>query len=217
MSRRIAFLVLAALAALIATPASADPECFGESCRLPEVVEPPAEAVPPPDPGDAAAPEAAAPEASAAVEKLAPVKVLPQVATSQVAKPKVAAAPVVRAPIPPMPPMQSIADETSALREPVQLAPRSAQGRARAGGRDERPAGGPCPLGARVVARPQLRGGPQYACCRSNRRGGSRSPLRLRPRSGLYDRAERQDHFDRQRRLNLSSSRHVILARLRAI
>ena len=125
MSRRIAFLVLAALAALIATPASADPECFGESCRLPEVVEPPAEAVPPPDPGDAAAPEAAAPEASAAVEKPAPVKALPQVVTSQVAKPKVTAAPVVRAPIPPMPPMRSVADETSALREPVQLAPRS--------------------------------------------------------------------------------------------
>ena len=127
MSRRIAFLVLAALAALIATPASADPECFGESCRLPEVAEPPAEAVPPPDADGAVALEAAAPQASAAVEKPAPVKALPQVATSQaakpkVAKPKVAAAPVVRAPIPPT---QSVADDTSALREPVQLAPRS--------------------------------------------------------------------------------------------
>ena len=45
MSRRITLLVLAASAALIATPASADPECFGDSCQLPEVVEPPAAAV----------------------------------------------------------------------------------------------------------------------------------------------------------------------------
>ena len=37
MSRRITFLVLAASAALIATQASADPECFGDTCHLPEV------------------------------------------------------------------------------------------------------------------------------------------------------------------------------------
>ena len=42
MSRRITLLVLAASATLIATQASADPECFGETCRMPEIVEPPA-------------------------------------------------------------------------------------------------------------------------------------------------------------------------------
>ena len=67
MSRRITFLVLAASAALIATQASADPECFGESCRLPEVVEPPA-ARQPPDAHDA---RESAVDASAAVAKLA--------------------------------------------------------------------------------------------------------------------------------------------------
>jgi hypothetical protein len=44
MSRRILFSVLAASAALIATQASADRECFENSCRLPKVAEVPARA-----------------------------------------------------------------------------------------------------------------------------------------------------------------------------
>ena len=40
MSRRISLLVFAASAALIASPAFADRECFENSCRLPGVVEP---------------------------------------------------------------------------------------------------------------------------------------------------------------------------------
>ena len=63
MSRRITLLVLAASAALIATQASADRECFGESCRLPEVVEPPAAG------SRLTRDDAAAPEASAAASK----------------------------------------------------------------------------------------------------------------------------------------------------
>jgi len=42
MSRRVTFCVLAAAAALIASPASADRECFENSCRVPNAVEPPA-------------------------------------------------------------------------------------------------------------------------------------------------------------------------------
>jgi hypothetical protein len=41
MSRRNLLVLLAASAALIVSPAAADPECFGDSCRLPSVVEPP--------------------------------------------------------------------------------------------------------------------------------------------------------------------------------
>jgi hypothetical protein len=46
MSRRISFFVLAASAALIASPASADRECFENSCRLPGVIEPPPQVEP---------------------------------------------------------------------------------------------------------------------------------------------------------------------------
>jgi hypothetical protein len=94
MSRRIALLVLAASAALIATSASADPECFGETCRLPEVVDPPAAALQLPDADDAAAAEV-----SAAASKLARGE----------APPRLAADPVVRPPVP----MQNVADEAS--------------------------------------------------------------------------------------------------------
>ena len=92
MSRRIALLVLAASAALIATQASADPECFNETCRMPELVEPPA--AEPPDANDAAAAEA-----SVAAAKSLPAKLLPQAA----------AEPVMRLPVP----RQNFADDAS--------------------------------------------------------------------------------------------------------
>jgi hypothetical protein len=92
MSRRITLLVLAASTALIATQASADPECFGETCRMPEMVEPPA--AEPPEAHDAAAAEA-----SAAAFKFLPAKALPQVAAD----------PVIRPPVP----MQNLADDAS--------------------------------------------------------------------------------------------------------
>jgi hypothetical protein len=41
MSRRLPLSALALSATLIATQALADPECFGETCRMPEMVEPP--------------------------------------------------------------------------------------------------------------------------------------------------------------------------------
>jgi hypothetical protein len=102
MSRRISFLMLAASAALIATQASADPECFRDSCQLPEVVEPPAAAVQTPNADEAAAPEtsAVASEASLAAPELAPAKALPQMAADPVARP-------------PVPPIQTLADEAS--------------------------------------------------------------------------------------------------------
>ncbi len=131
MSRRIAFFVLAASAALIATQASADPECFGDTCRMPEAVELPQLAASP-DADESAALE----EANAAVQKPAPAKALtqvpsaqvpkverPQIASPKVVTPQVAADPVVRQPLPPV---QSFADEASAPREPVRLAPRYA-------------------------------------------------------------------------------------------
>ena len=120
MSRRIAFCFLAASAALIATPAIADRECFEQPCHQQEVAEPPASIAPPAD-----ADVSPALEASAAVEKLAPAKALPQVvATPQLAPkvtPQIAADPVAR---PISPPTQSLADESFTPREPARLAPR---------------------------------------------------------------------------------------------
>ena len=60
MSRRIIFCVLAAAATLIATQASADRECFENSCRLPDVVEAPAQAAPSPKVEETATPETGA-------------------------------------------------------------------------------------------------------------------------------------------------------------
>jgi hypothetical protein len=92
MSRRITVFVLAASAALIATPASADPECFGDPCHLPELVEPPATAVQPLDGDDAAATEASA------AGQLPPAQALPQVLTPQVVTPQAAATPQILTP-----------------------------------------------------------------------------------------------------------------------
>jgi hypothetical protein len=129
MSRRITFFALAASATLIATQASADRECFEDSCRHSEVAEPATSSLPPPAADGSIAAEASAPavvgraagEASAAVDantaapKLTPARALPQV----VETPEVAPAKVIAAPAP-RPPVQSFAD-----REPARLAPRS--------------------------------------------------------------------------------------------
>ena len=130
MSRRITFFALAVSATLIATQASADRECFEESCRHSEIAEPTTSSVPPAAAADESpAAEASAPavvgrtagEASAAVDtnaaapKLAAAWALPQVvATPEAAPVKVIAAPA------PRPPVQSFADH-----EPARLAPRS--------------------------------------------------------------------------------------------
>ena len=129
MSRRITFFALAVSATLIATQASADRECFEDSCRHSEIAEPTPSSVPPTAAAEESlAAEASAPavagrtagEASAAVDantavpKLAPARALPQVvATPETAPVKVIAAP-------PRPPVQSFADH-----EPARLAPRS--------------------------------------------------------------------------------------------
>lgn len=129
MSRRITFFALAASATLIATQASADRECFEDSCRHSEVAEPATSSLPPPAADGSIAAEASAPavvgraagEASAAVDantaapKLTPARALPQV----VETPEVAPAKVIAAPAP-RPPVQSFADH-----EPARLAPRS--------------------------------------------------------------------------------------------
>jgi hypothetical protein len=128
MSRRITFFTLAVSATLIATQASADRECFEDSCRQFEVAEPTTSSLPPPAADGSVAAEAsaaavAAPvagEANAAADagtaaKLAPARALPQVVeTPQVAPAKVIATPA------PRPPVQSFADH-----EPARLAPRS--------------------------------------------------------------------------------------------
>ena len=128
MSRRITFFTLAVSATLIATQASADRECFEDSCRQFEVAEPTTSSLPPPAADGSVAAEAsaaavAAPvagEANAAADagtaaKLAPARALPQVVeTPQVAPTKVIATPA------PRPPVQSFADH-----EPARLAPRS--------------------------------------------------------------------------------------------
>ena len=130
MSRRITFFALAASATLIATQASADRECFEDSCRHFEIAEPTTSSLPPPAAADesvaveasapavargAAAEVNAAAEANAAAPTLSPARTLPQVvATPEVAPVKVIAAPVQR------PPVQGFADH-----EPARLAPRS--------------------------------------------------------------------------------------------
>jgi len=127
MSRRITFFTLAVSATLIATQASADRECFEDSCRQFEVAEPTTSSLPPPAADGSVAAEAsaavAAPvagEANAAADagtaaKLAPARALPQVVeTPQVAPAKVIATPA------PRPPVQSFAEH-----EPARLAPRS--------------------------------------------------------------------------------------------
>jgi hypothetical protein len=112
MSRRAIFFALAASAALIATPAAADPECFGQPCHLPEAVEPPPAAVLMPETADATAPEALA-----AVPKPAPVKALPPVTVAQEEPPQ----PMARRPLPSIKP---VAESANARVEPVKLAPR---------------------------------------------------------------------------------------------
>src|SRR5205085_11441735 len=96
MSRRITFFALAASATLIATQASADRECFEDSCRHFEVAEPTTSSLPPPAADESMAPETSAPavvgraagEASAAVDAnianptLTPARALPQLAAT---------------------------------------------------------------------------------------------------------------------------------------
>ena len=142
MSRRITFFTLAVSATLIATQASADRECFEDSCRHFEVAEPTTSSLPPATADDSVAAEAsvsavvgraaieanAATEASAAAPTLTPARALPQVvATPQVAPVK--AAPALR------PPVQNFADH-----EPARLAPRSLK-----------PAPSPAPVPVRVT------------------------------------------------------------------
>lgn len=105
MSRRIAFFALAATAVLIATPAFADRECFEDSCRLPEVVEPPQAVAAPPADDDAIPADEASAAAPKAAVVAAPVKLQPQTT---------AAAPVVREP---SQSMKSIAEQANAPRE----------------------------------------------------------------------------------------------------
>jgi hypothetical protein len=130
MSRRITFFALAASATLIATQASADRECFEDSCRHSEIAEPTTSSLPPAAAADesiaaetsapavvgrAAAEASAAVDANTAAPKLTPARALTQVvATPEVAPVKVIAAPA------PRPPVQSFADH-----EPARLAPRS--------------------------------------------------------------------------------------------
>ena len=121
MSRRAIFL-LAATAALIATPAIADPECFGDSCRLPEVVDPPLAAATAPTHEDTAAesqasakpPGKPAAQRAAPASKLAPSSARPQlVAEPAVRKPPVAAV------APESMPMPALREVDPALDEPA--------------------------------------------------------------------------------------------------
>ena len=79
MSRRNLVVLLAAFAALTA-PAAADPECFGNSCRLPQVVEPPVVVSPTPQ----ALPVSRAPIEAPALQAFAqsPRRPLPKLAPS---------------------------------------------------------------------------------------------------------------------------------------
>jgi hypothetical protein len=115
MSRRISFVLLAATAALIATQAAADPECFGDTCHLPAMAEPPAAPAAMPLTEDPAAPEAsaAAPETTPADAKPVAAKALPQA----VAAPQDEPQPLARRPLPRVvAPVQTVADVPSVPR-----------------------------------------------------------------------------------------------------
>ena len=79
MSRRIAYLFVIASAATLAAPASADRECFDNTCRMPEVIElpeaPPA-AAEPSDPASIDTASASAARAASAATATAPVPVV---------------------------------------------------------------------------------------------------------------------------------------------
>jgi hypothetical protein len=82
MSRRITVFVLAASAALIASPAFADRECFENSCRLPPAATEPPPAAPSPEPQAGAAPDEAQPALArhdAALPKVVPSSPMPAV------------------------------------------------------------------------------------------------------------------------------------------
>lgn len=94
MSRRIVFGLLAAAALLTAAPAQADRECFENSCRMPDVVEPPPpQAVPAPaadegaraeaTPDAVASPAAPAPSENGAARAASPVGIYPQMVVDQ--------------------------------------------------------------------------------------------------------------------------------------
>jgi hypothetical protein len=95
MSRRYLLVLLAASAALTASPAAADPECFGGSCRLPQVVEPPV-VVPPVvvPPAPQALPVTRAPSEATQTFAQSPRRPLPKLAPSS--EPPLAAEPPYR-------------------------------------------------------------------------------------------------------------------------
>jgi len=92
MSRRIIFAALAASAALIATQAIADRECFEDSCRVPEAAEPPAPAVTksetsPAEPQAAQAQAQAEPLPSASQASAIPEQVPPEITVTEIPAP----------------------------------------------------------------------------------------------------------------------------------
>ena len=131
MSRRIAIWALAATAVLIAAEAKADRECFENSCRMPEVVDPP-----PPPPSPQAADPAARPEPAPAPEPARAPEPAPPPAPMRV-----------QAAEPPLPPMMIEPPPRRAMqpaeRREVET-PRPAPARA--------PAAAPAPMPAPAVA-----------------------------------------------------------------
>jgi hypothetical protein len=78
MSRRNLLVLLAASAALTASPAAADPECFGGTCRLPQAVDPPVIVSPTPQ----AVPAVRAPSEAPQAFAQSPRRPLPKLAPS---------------------------------------------------------------------------------------------------------------------------------------
>jgi hypothetical protein len=113
MSRRITILLLAASATLIATQASADRECFEDSCRVLEAAQPPAETPPAPVAERAAEPQS---DASASVAAAAPESVKPET-TAEAAS---AAMPAVKAEVP-----KPVVAETAKAEAPKSDAPKT--------------------------------------------------------------------------------------------
>ncbi len=88
MSRRIAYVFVFSVCAVIAAPASADRECFDNTCRMPEVIEPPeAPAATPEITAVASGAERSPAQQPVSAQPASPQSISPQMIVDQMSRP----------------------------------------------------------------------------------------------------------------------------------
>ena len=134
MSRRIVYLFVVASAATLAAPASADRECFDNTCRMPEVIElpeaPPA-AAEPGDPASIDTASASAARAASAATATAPVPVVRRGEAPDPIRPQMAVDALPRPALKPSPyrpvePARSVETAAAPVAKPLRAAVRQA-------------------------------------------------------------------------------------------